>query len=177
MPLNLERRKKYMENWRLENSIRLKKYQKEYDIKNQEQRRTWRLDWYFRNKKRSNKTSRTWKAKNIERIRKTQKAYREKHPYYHVLGNIQKRCNNPENNRYYRYGARGIKNFLTFTDIKFLWTRDKAEKMKCPTIDRIDNDGNYVLKNCRFIERSENTRKRFRDAKGGYHGREKNRQH
>lgn len=31
--------------------------------------------------------------------------------------------------------------------------------MKQPTIDRENNDGNYCLENCRFIEKSENSTK------------------
>lgn len=56
-----------------------------------------------------------------------------------------------------RYAGRGIKALITPDDVEFLWKRDGADKMADPTIDRIDNDGNYELSNCRFIERRANS--------------------
>lgn len=69
------------------------------------------------------------------------------------------RCLNPKNNMYYLYGGRGIKFLMTKEDFKYLWFRDKAECMKKPSIDRINEDGNYEVSNCQFIEMSENSKK------------------
>ena len=44
-------------------------------------------------------------------------------------------------------------------DGKFLWNRDKAYLMKKPSIDRINNDGNYTRENCQFIEHGDNISK------------------
>jgi len=55
-----------------------------------------------------------------------------------------------------RYAGRGIRNFLTFDNLEFLWQRDKAGEMQRPSIDRRDNDGHYSVENCRFIELFEN---------------------
>lgn len=58
-----------------------------------------------------------------------------------------------------RYADRGIKNFLELVDVEYLWVRDRAYRLRQPSIDRIDNDGHYTLNNCQFIEKGENSRK------------------
>jgi hypothetical protein len=63
---------------------------------------------------------------------------------------------NPRNGRYHRYGGRGIKFLLSKAGAAFLWERDGAAMLRMPSIDRLDNDGDYTLENCRFIEMSEN---------------------
>ena len=83
--------------------------------------------------------------------------YRFSKPWCISLKGAKQRCTNPNNPEFYCYGGRGIKFSLTMNEGKELWFRDKAYLMKCPTIDRIDNDGNYCIDNCRFIEKSENT--------------------
>lgn len=64
----------------------------------------------------------------------------------------RRRCENSKNKDYKWYGGKGIKFELTEIDVKEMWFRDKAYKMKYPTIDREDADKNYCLENCRFIE-------------------------
>jgi len=80
------------------------------------------------------------------------KKFMELNPWMGSFYKINQRCNNKKCKDYYRYGGRGIKNYLTKEEIKFLWFRDKAYEMKQATIDRINNDGHYELSNCRFIE-------------------------
>ena len=94
----------------------------------------------------------TYYSLNKNIILKNQKEYYKKYPWLKTLSEINRRCNNSKCKDYKSYGGRGIKNFLTQAEIKELWFRDKAYKMKKPSIDRIDNDGNYKLNNCRFIE-------------------------
>lgn len=76
---------------------------------------------------------------------------------------IDERCNNINHRSYSRYGGRGIKNLLTIDDLRSIWNRDDAGKMDKPSIDRIDNNGNYTLENCRFIEISENVKRQHEE--------------
>ena len=85
--------------------------------------------------------------------------YFEKKPWMVSFYAARSRCTKPESIGYYRYGGRGIKMLLSQSEIKMLWERDGAADMAAPSIDRINVDGNYEVSNCRFIERSENSRR------------------
>ncbi|SRR5258707_6468540 len=87
------------------------------------------------------------------------KLWRKENPWAEHLRHARVRCTNPKNNKFKRYGGRGIKCNLTLDDARYLWFRDHASILKRPSIDRINNDGDYELINCRFIELSENGRK------------------
>lgn len=76
------------------------------------------------------------------------------------LTNIRNRCANPKIHGYERYGGRGIQCQLTLKDLRRLWRRDCGSRLEKPSIDRIDNDGHYEYRNCRFIELSDNVRRR-----------------
>ena len=79
-----------------------------------------------------------------------------KRTYY----NMRQRCVNPSASKYINYGGRGIQCKIKFGELSELWERDKADKLTHPSIDRIDNDGDYTKENCRFIEMSENRKNR-----------------
>lgn len=78
-----------------------------------------------------------------------------------LLSNINYRCNYQLANKYKYYGGKGIRCFLSLEDLRLLWHRDGAAKMKQPSIDRIDVTRDYTLKNCQFIEMEENRKKRI----------------
>jgi hypothetical protein len=93
---------------------------------------------------------------------KGQKDYlksKEEKPWYGSYMGTRQRCNNPKNEAYKYYGGRGIKSFLTEKEVEFLWHRDSAINMTKPSIDRINNNGNYELNNCCFIELEINVKK------------------
>ena len=82
------------------------------------------------------------------------------------LHNINYRCTNPKDSHYQNYGGRGIQNHLNIWHLYQLWERDQAHLLEFASIDRIDNDGNYTLENCRFIEMSENRKRRGNAVQG-----------
>jgi len=82
-----------------------------------------------------------------------------RYPWYVSWLKAKERCNDKNHYKYHRYGGRGIQMNLSQKGMTFLWKRDKGGLLKKPTLDRIANDGNYTLSNCRFIEREENSSK------------------
>lgn len=95
----------------------------------------------------------------VLRCKERVKEYRKKNPWYGSFTEAKTRCTNENRVCFKRYGGRGILFVLTKEEAAHLWERDNANKMKRPTIDRINNEGNYEFDNCRFIEHSENAKK------------------
>jgi hypothetical protein len=93
-----------------------------------------------------------YRKQNRSVLIQKQRETRAKYPWKTTFACVKDRCNNSNYKKYYRYGGRGIKCLITEEEVKELWFRDKAYEMKQPSIDRIDNDGNYCFENCRFIE-------------------------
>ena len=96
---------------------------------------------------------------NKKEIQKRTKINRNKAKWNYILSQIKQRCENKNYNKYKDYGEKGIKCLITAEEIKQLMIKDNYWNLKKPSIDRIDNDGNYTLENCRFIEVSENSSK------------------
>jgi len=79
---------------------------------------------------------------------------------------MHRRCTEKTNNRYYRYGGRGIKCFWKkFEEFKnemynsYLYHVKKYGENNTQ-IDRMDNDSNYCKENCRWVTLVEQARTR-----------------
>lgn len=121
--------------------------------------------WYRRNKKQQASYAKKYQAKHKNKIKNYIKKYREDRPWITSYCAAFQRCTNKNHHGYKYYGGRGIKFLMTLEDFKQLWFRDKADKLKWPSIDRINNNGHYQLDNCHFIEIGENSRKAHKGKK------------
>lgn len=87
-----------------------------------------------------------------------------KHPLHSVMKNIRDRCTNPKNKDYHSYGGRGIQ--CEFSGLQeFVDWAICAGWQSGLTVDRIDNDGNYSVGNCRIATRSAQSRNTRRNRR------------
>ena len=134
----------------------------EYYQNNKEKMKAASKEYRANNREKVNKYHRKYRSENIEQMNKYHKEYERKRraaiPWEKHFKNAKQRCTNPNNTGFHRYGGRGIRFLLSMNDIEYLYVRDEACNMERPSIDRIDNDSDYVFMNCRFIEMVENSK-------------------
>lgn len=117
--------------------------------------------YYVQNKEKIIQQGKEYRLANKDKIKQQQADYynltkQEKRWLLH-LKKIKERCSG--NDKFDSYTVKGIQNYLTEEDIKYLWIRDKAWLLVEPSIDRKENNGHYTVENCRFIEMVENRAK------------------
>lgn len=93
-------------------------------------------------------------------------------PLYHIWETMRLRCSAPNNQKYYMYGARGIKvcdewqnDFIAFQE----WALNNGWR-KGLSIDRIDNNKGYAPDNCRWVTRKVQQRNTRRNIFITYQG-------
>jgi len=90
---------------------------------------------------------------------------------YYVWSTAKGRCSNPKDPNYARYGGRGIRMCKAWRDSFLQFKKDMGPRPPGLSLDRIDNDGPYSKKNCRWIthlEQMRNQRKTKRFSHEGY---------
>ena len=73
---------------------------------------------------------------------------------YNSWRNLRRRCDDPNNPDYKHYGGRGIK-YDPRWDFFENFLADMGERPDGMTLDRIDNDGHYVVHNCQWATPAE----------------------
>ena len=80
-------------------------------------------------------------------------------PVYAIWKQMRARCNNPTNDRYHRYGGRGIRVCRRWDSFE-AFEQDMGPRPEGYTLERKHNDRNYTPSNCHWAPHSAQFRNR-----------------
>ena len=89
---------------------------------------------------------------------------------YRIWQDMKRRCNNPHRVHYNSYGGRGITvcdEWMNSPQLFFEWAMQNGYSDHL-TLDRIDVNGNYEPRNCRWISRSQQGRNKRNNHRVSY---------
>lgn len=106
---------------------------------------------------------------------KTREQHRLKStPEYNSWCAMKQRCNYSKNKRYDRYGGRGITVCDRWNNSFLAFLEDMGKRPTTKhTLDRIDNEGNYEPKNCRWVTNIEQSNNRSGNVLVKFNGQSK----
>ena len=84
----------------------------------------------------------------------------EKERVYSIWTSMKARCSNENDKDYSRYGGRGISVCQRWRDSFEDFSKDMGPRKSGETVERLNNDGNYEPKNCKWVDRATQSRNR-----------------
>lgn len=121
------------------------------------------MEWLERNRDRNKIRCKVRYASKTDKVLESIKKNRERTKENYRLNPwklMYKSIHDRTKYKNHHYHKKGVKNFLTVEDVKFLYERDNGHLLIKASVDRLDNNKHYTLDNCRVIEHSENKRKK-----------------
>lgn len=91
-------------------------------------------------------------------------------PEYKIWQSMRQRCNNPNSPAYLNYGGRGIIVCDRWNDFIKFYEDMGPRPTSRHCLDRVDNDGNYCVENCRWANYVEQNRNRRSNKIISYQG-------
>lgn len=154
-----EQKKEYNCKYWKEHKEQGREYARKYKENNKAEMKEYNHKYWENNKAQIKEREKTYRQNNKDKIKEQYQNRKNVHPWISSYRHAKNRCTDLNNDRFHRYGGRGIKFLLIKEEVKQLWFRDRAFEMEQPSIDRKNNDGHYEFNNCQFMEMVENSRK------------------